>query len=175
MGALFHFRPAGRTGCSRHMLRWWGDGARKLRSQQGSAEAYRVFVDKIEAAKRLKRETGETTMFSRFDIIPIPQELGAHLGPTALMEFSFETAQSIYDARPENHVDKIAPRPLLLIHPAADRVTPASESVKIFNRAGQPTELYFIAGEDHFPLSGNDPQSPRIIKLWLERFFPAKA
>lgn len=152
----------------------WGDGARKLRSQQGSPEAYRIFVDKIEAAKRLKRKTGEITVFSRFDIIPIPQELRQHLGPFALMEFSYETAQSIYDARPENHVDKIAPRPLLLIHPARDSVTPALESVEIFKHAGQPTELYFIAGEDHFPLSGKDPQSPRIIKLWLDRFFPAK-
>ena len=89
------------------------------------------------------------------------------------MEFTADTAQSMYDARPENYVDKIAPRPLLLIHPATDRVTPASESMSVFNRAGQPTELYCIAGEDHFPLSGRDPQSPMIIKIWLNRFFPA--
>ena len=152
----------------------WGDGARKLRGQHATPEAYRAFVDKLQEAKRLKRETGKTMVLSRFEIVPIPEHLRSNLNKSALMEFSYETAQSIYDARPEDHVEKIAPRPLLLIHPADDNVVPSSESIKIFNRAGQPTELYLISGEDHFPLSGKDPKSPIIIKFWLDRFFPAK-
>ena len=111
-------------------------------------------------------------MLSRYEIVPIPPDLRPHLSGNALMEFSWETAQSIYDARPEDHIGKIAPRPLLLIHPAADRVVPSSESFELFSRAGQPTELYFIAGEDHFFFSGRNPKSPLIIKLWLDRFFP---
>ena len=150
----------------------WGDGARKFRSQHSAPEEYRAFVEKLQEAKRLKRETGETLVMSRFDIVPIPPELRAHLGETALMEFSSETAQSLYDARPEDYVVNIAPRPLLIVHPATDKVTPVSESIELFKRAGQPTELYMIAGEDHFPLSGKDPKSPLIIKSWLDRFFP---
>ncbi|MDP6108870.1 MAG: alpha/beta hydrolase [Rhodospirillales bacterium] len=90
------------------------------------------------------------------------------------MDFSYETAQSMYESRTEDYVAEIAPRPLLLIHPAADQVVPASESFEVFKRAGQPTELYLTAGEDHFPLSGKNPQSPLIIIMWLDRFFPVK-
>ena len=152
----------------------WGDGARKLRGQHATAGAFRAFVDKLQEAKRLKRETGETMILSRFEIVPIPEHLRSNLNQTALTEFSYETAQSIYDARPEDHVGKIAPRPLLLIHPAEDNVVPSSESIEIFRRAGQPTELYMIAGEDHFPLSGKDPKSPFVVKFWLDHYFPAK-
>jgi len=151
-----------------------GDGARTFRSMHSTPEAFRAFLDRLKEAKRLYRETGETMKISRFDIVPIPAELRSHLGPGALMEFSWETVQSMYDSRTEDYVAEIAPRPLLLIHPAGDQVVPASESYEVFKRAGQPTELYLTAGEDHFPLSGKNPQSPLIIKMWLDRFFPAK-
>jgi len=152
----------------------FGDGARTFRSMHSTPEAFRAFLDRLQEAKRLNRETGETMQISRFDIVPIPTELRSHLGPGALMEFSYETAQSMYDSRTEDYVAEIAPRPLLLIHPASDQVVPASESYEVFKRAGQPTELYITAGEDHFPLSGKNPQSPLIIKMWLDRFFPVK-
>lgn len=150
----------------------WGDGARKFRIQHNTPEKFHAFLNKLDAAKKHKAETGESMMLSRFDIVPMPPELRKHLGESALMEFTADTAQGLYDARPENYVDKIAPRPLLVIHPATDRVTPTTESMSVFQRAGQPTEFYCIAGEDHFPLSASDPQSPLIIKLWLNRFFP---
>jgi dipeptidyl aminopeptidase/acylaminoacyl peptidase len=151
-----------------------GDGARAFRTMHSTPEAFRTFLDRLLEAKRLYRETGEKMQISRFDIVPIPTDLRSHLGPGALMEFSFETVQSMYDSRAEDHVAEIAPRPLLLIHPASDQVVPAAESYEVLKRAGQPTELYITAGEDHFPLSSKNPQSPLIIKLWLERFFPAK-
>jgi len=152
----------------------FGDGARTFRSMHPTPEAFRAFLDRIEEGKRRNRETGETMQISRFDIVPIPEALRTHLGPGALMEFSWETARSMYDSRTEDYVAGIAPRPLLLIHPAADQVVLASESYEVFKRAGQPTELYITAGEDHFPLSGKNPQSPLIIKMWLDRFFPVK-
>lgn len=150
----------------------WGDGARKFRGQHSTPEEYDAFVAKLNEAKNIKRKTGKAPVMSRFEIIPIPPELRIHLGKAALMEFSSDTAQSIYDARPEDYAANIAPRPLLLVHPATDNVTPSLESVEIFKRAGKPTELYLIAGEDHFPLSGKDPKSPLIIKSWLDRYFP---
>jgi fermentation-respiration switch protein FrsA (DUF1100 family) len=152
----------------------FGDGARTFRSMHSTPEAFRSFLNRLQEAKRVNRETGETIQISRFDIVPIPTALRSHLGPGALMEFSFETVQSMYDSRAEDYVAEISPRPLLLVHPASDQVVPAAESYEVFKRAGQPTELYITAGEDHFPLSGKNPQSPLIIKMWLDRFFPAK-
>ena len=152
----------------------FGDGARTFRAMHSAPGAFRAFLDRLDEAKRHYRETGETKKIFRFDIVPIPEALRTHLGPGALMEFSYETAQSMYDSRTEDYVAEIAPRPFLLIHPAGDQVVPASESYEVFRRAGQPTELYLTAGEDHFPLSGKNPQSPLIIKMWLDRFFPVR-
>ena len=131
-------------------------------------------MDKMKEARRLKRETGKTMTLQRFDIVPIPPALRPNLGPTALMEFTVDTAQGMYDIRVDDHVARIAPRPLLIIHPSGDRVVSVSESLELFKRAGQPSELYVIAGEDHFPLSGKDPKSPLIIKMWLDRYLSAK-
>jgi fermentation-respiration switch protein FrsA (DUF1100 family) len=151
----------------------FGDGSRQNRNMH-STPAFNALMDKMKEARRLKHENGETMTMHRFDIVPIPLDLRSKLGPTALMEFTMDTVQGLYDVRPEDHVGRIAPRPLLIIHPASDRMVPATEAMELFKRAGQPSELYIIASEDHFPLSGKDPKSPLIIKIWLDRFFPPR-
>lgn len=151
----------------------WGDGSRKFRKQHDSPEAWRKFTDLLEKGRKMKIETGETLMIHRFDIVPIPEELRKTLTGGVVMDFSVETAQSMYNARPQDVVAFIAPRPLLLLHPANDSVTPTIESIELFKNAGQPTELYLLAGEDHFPLSGPNPtRVPEYIKTWLGKFFP---
>jgi uncharacterized protein len=151
----------------------FGDGSRQFRNMHPTP-VFNTLMDKMKEARRLKRETGKTMTMQRFDIVPIPPALRHNLGPTALMEFTVDTAQGMYDIRVDDHVARIAPRPLLIIHPAGDRVVSVSESLELYKRAGQPSELYVIAGEDHFPLSGKDPKSPLIIKMWLDRYLPAK-
>ena len=54
------------------------------------------------------------------------------------------------DFRAEEVAGKIAPRPLLLIHAAKRSVTPTEQSIEMFKRAGQPTELHLFSGLDHF-------------------------
>src|SRR5438445_10074897 len=46
--------------------------------------------------------------------------------------------ESMYAFRANDVVGKIAPRPLLLLHPANDTVTPTEQSVDLFALAGQP-------------------------------------
>jgi len=86
-----------------------------------------------------------------------------------------ETAQSMYDFRAEDVVGQISPRPLLLLHTADDQVTPTEQSLRMFERAKMPTELYLITGESHFPLAGDGRPARDLIKGWLDRFFPVRA
>jgi fermentation-respiration switch protein FrsA (DUF1100 family) len=151
----------------------FSDGSRQFRSMHPTP-AFHALMDKMNEARRLRRETGETMTMHRFDIVPMPPDLRSNLGPTALMEFTMETVQSLYDVRPDDHVARIAPRPLLIVHPASDRMVPATEAMELYKRAGQPSELFLIAGEDHFPLSGKNPKSPLIIKMWLDRYLPPR-
>jgi dipeptidyl aminopeptidase/acylaminoacyl peptidase len=72
-------------------------------------------------------------------------------------------------------VGKIAPRPLLLIHSARDNVTPTEQSVEMFKRAGQPTELHLFSGVDHFLFAENNERVWGVLRDWLETYFPVQA
>lgn len=50
---------------------------------------------------------------------------------------------------PVDVVERIAPRPLLLIHGGADTLIPPSESEALYARAGQPKELWVEPGVPH--------------------------
>ena len=103
-----------------------------------------------------------------------PEALRKNLSPKALMEIRVETAQSMYDFRAEDVVGNIAPRPLLLLHTANDSITPTEQSVRMFEKAGTPTELMLVTGTSHFPLAPADaPRTKMVIKSWLDKFFPS--
>jgi fermentation-respiration switch protein FrsA (DUF1100 family) len=89
--------------------------------------------------------------------------------------FPAETAQSMFDFRAEDVVGKIAPRPLLLLHSAHDHVTPTEQSVAMFERAGEPTELHLFADTDHFMFAEGNTRVRRVVQDWLAAYFPAGA
>ena len=60
----------------------------------------------------------------------------------------------MFDFRADDVVGNIAPRPLLLIHAAKDSVTPTEQSIEMFKRAGQPTELHLFCGSRPLPVLG---------------------
>ncbi len=150
----------------------WGDGARKFRGQHPTPEAWAKFTNMLAEGKRHRQGTGESLMVPRWDIVPIPEHLRKHQPTGAADEFPAETAQSMYDFKADDVVGNIAPRPLLLFHPANDTVTPTEQSVEMFRRAGQPTELILIAGIDHFASAEGDTRPLDIYKGWLDTHFP---
>ena len=78
----------------------------------------------------------------------------------------------MYRFRSIDVVHQIAPRPLLLLHPAQDTVTPTVQSIDLFEQAGQPTELHLMAEVDHFMLGENNPVVRAVLKAWLDKYFP---
>lgn len=151
----------------------WGDGERKFRGQHPTPEAWAKFTGLLEQGRRHKQETGESMWISRFDAVPIPEALRNNLSPKAIMEIPVETALSMMNFRADDVVGNIAPRPLLLFHTAHDTITPTIESVRMFEKAGYPTELILIDTMAHFPLSEADaPRTKAIMKGWLDKFFP---
>jgi len=106
--------------------------------------------------------------------VPIPQHLRKNLSPKAIMEIPVETAWSMYNFRADDVVGNIAPRPILFLHTANDSITPTEQSIRMFERAGQPAELVLITGTSHFPLAPEDaPRTKTIIKGWLDKFLPS--
>ena len=149
----------------------WGNGARKSKLQHPPPDAWEKFINMVEEGRR-KVAAGETMMVPRYDIVPIPEHLRGNLDITSLMEFHVETAIGVHDFQPDDMVGKIAPRPLLLLHPTNDSVTPSSESLELFKRAGPTTDLHLIADVDHFMFSEENIRVTHIIDDWLAKFFP---
>jgi hypothetical protein len=151
----------------------WGDGAKKFRKQHESPEAWKRFSDMMEEGRRLRERTGKSLMVPRFDIVPIPPALRGNLSQGSIMEFPFEVVESMYTFMANDVVGNIAPRPLLLLHPARDSVTPTEQSIDLFLHAGQPTDLHLVADVDHFILSETNPLVVDLVRSWLTKHFPA--
>jgi len=151
----------------------WGNGERKLEGQHPTPGAWDKFKRMLQEGRDQKAKTGTTMMVHRFDIVPIPPHLRGGLPATAVMQFPVDTAQSIFDFRPDDVIGDIAPRPVLFLHAAPDSVTPTSESVAMFQRAKPPAELHLFNGVDHFMLSENNPRVNALLHAWLGNYFPS--
>ena len=152
----------------------WGDGAKKFRKQHESPEAWQRFSGMLQEGRR-RRAAGEPAlMVPRFDIVPIPPALRGNLSKGSIMEFPFDVVESMYTFMANDVVGKIAPRPLLLLHPARDSVTPTEQSIDLFAHAGQPTDLHLVAAVDHFILSEGNPLVRHLVHDWLDKHFPVK-
>jgi dipeptidyl aminopeptidase/acylaminoacyl peptidase len=152
----------------------WGDGEKKFRRQHASPEAWRRFASMLEDGRRRREATGESIMVPRFDIVPIPPGLRANLAPGSILEFPFEVVESMYAFKANEVVGRIAPRPLLLLHPANDSVTPTEQSIDLFLHAGQPTDLHLVADVDHFLFADNSTLVLGLVRNWLEKHFPVR-
>jgi uncharacterized protein len=150
----------------------WGDGESKFRAQHASPEAWSRFSAMMEEGRR-RKAGGEPMKVPRYEIVPIPPGLRGNLAPGSIMEFPFDVVESMYAFRANDVVGRIAPRPLLLLHPAHDSVTPTEQSIELFRRAGQPCDLHLVADVDHFMLSEGNTLVLDIVRDWLAKYFPA--
>jgi pimeloyl-ACP methyl ester carboxylesterase len=151
----------------------WGDGETKFRRQHASPEAWSKFTRMMEDGRRARTQ-GQQIMVPRYDIVPIPPQLRGNLAQNSIMEFPFDTVDSMYNFRANEVVGKISPRPLLLLHSSNDSVTPTEQSVGLFQHARQPTDLHLFAETDHFMFSEDNPRVIAVIRGWLDKYLPAR-
>jgi dipeptidyl aminopeptidase/acylaminoacyl peptidase len=153
----------------------WGDGESKFRKQHAAPEAWKKFTDMMARGKE-ERARGKSIMVPRYDIVPIPEHLRTNLAKNSIMEFTFETVESMFNFRANEVVGKIAPRPLLLLHAANDSVTPTEQSIGLFQHAGKlATELHLLNDVDHFMFSHESTRVITLIRDWLDKYFPVAA
>src|ERR1043166_5170102 len=161
----------------------WGDGERKFRGQHASPEAWARFTAMRAEGRAHRERPGRSLMVPRYDIVPIPKRRRDDLAgravqmfPAGTIEmFPAETAQSMFDFRADDVVGQIAPRPLLLLHSANDTVTPTEQSIEMFKRAGEPSELHLFSGVDHFMFAEDNARVWQVVGDWLANYFPATA
>jgi fermentation-respiration switch protein FrsA (DUF1100 family) len=153
----------------------WGDGERKFRGQHPTPEAWTKFTDMLAMGKGYREKHGKPLMVPRYDIVPIPEHLRTNLAANSIHEFTWETARSMYDFRADDVVAGMEGRPLLLLHSSVDSVTPTEQSVEMFKRSQQPSDLHLFAETDHFMFAEENTRVRTVVTDWLAKFFPAKA
>lgn len=152
----------------------WGNGKRKFRGQHKNDEDWARFLDMLERGKRHKAETGESLIVSRYDIVPIPEHLRGNLIEGSILDFPAETPISMFEFDAEDVIHQIAPRPVLLLHSSSDSVTPTEQSIAMYERAGQPTDLHLFGETDHFMFAESNRRVRAVVRDWLELFFPVR-
>lgn len=152
----------------------WGHGERKFRGQHPTPEAWARFTAMLEEGRAYRERTGQSMMVPRGEIVPIPPGLKRQLVTGSLDEFTAETAQSMFDFRAEDVVERISPRPLLLLHSSVDSVTPTEQSLALFARAGMPKDLHLFGDTNHFMFAEGNPRVWRVVGDWLARYVPCE-
>jgi pimeloyl-ACP methyl ester carboxylesterase len=149
-----------------------GNGERIIRGMH-TEESWAKFLQLMADGIRHRETTGKSMMVHRFDIFEMPKELQKNLtSNNSLMQFTAETAIGFFMFRPEEMLGKIAPRPILILHSARDRVCNFEEAFSLMRRALPPVELHLIDGVDHFMFVDPDPRVGLILRNWLDKFFP---
>jgi uncharacterized protein len=138
-----------------------GQGRRWMRSVRRPDE----FADLLErsAADRVRRATtGQSEFVERADIL-LPDRQSAELAaaaragnPGAVSQIPLEFIDDTLAFHPEWVVDKIAPRPMMLITTDNDRLVPPDESAELFRRAGEPKRLVVLRGFGHYDVYTGD-------------------
>jgi fermentation-respiration switch protein FrsA (DUF1100 family) len=74
--------------------------------------------------------------------------------------------------RPEDVVGTIAPRPLLILHAADDKMFPRSEAVSLYAKASRGAELEFVDTSDHMEMyPGANPRVYVAAMTRCDEFF----
>ena len=152
----------------------WDNGERKFRGQHPTPEAWAKFSGMLESGRKHRAQTGQSLMVDRYDIVPIPVHLRAHLPPGSIEKFPAETAESMMEFVADDVISQMAPRPVLLLHSSADTVTPTEQSIEMFKRAKSPCDLHLFAETTHFMFAENNTRVHSVVRDWLERCFPVR-
>lgn len=158
-----------------------GSGARWMRSVRRPDEYHDLLARA--AADRVKRAlTGKSEQVDRNAIL-LPDRQSAELGaaarrnnPQAVTELPLEFVDDTLSFNPEWVVDRIAPRPLLLITTDDDRLVPPAESEALYQRAGEPKKLVVLKGFGHYQVY-LEPGFGLVMDeatRWYQRYLPAR-
>ncbi len=158
-----------------------GHGARWMRSVRRPDE----WADLLEASKRDREQrvlTGTSAMTPRDEILLADRQSAALASaarannPNALSELPLEYIDETLQFHPEWVVDKISPRPLLLIAAGDDRLVPPEDCKSLFDKAGEPKRMATLPGVGHYQVYVQ-PAFDAVMDetvAWFEEYLPAR-
>jgi fermentation-respiration switch protein FrsA (DUF1100 family) len=158
-----------------------GHGARWMRSVRRPDEWFDL-LDRAEADREHQVLTGESEFVARDEVL-LPDRQSSALtaaaraaNPNAVSTIPLEFIDQTLQFHPEWVVDKISPRPLLLIAAGDDRLVPPEDCTAMFEKAGEPKKLVTLPGVGHYEVYKN-PAFDQVMDettAWFTQHMPAK-
>lgn len=158
-----------------------GNGQRWMRSVRRPDE----WVDLLARSKKDREArvlTGKSEYVERAEILLADRqsaELAAAArknNPNAINTIPLEYVDETLQFHPEWVVDKIAPRPLLLITTDDDRLVPPEESDALYAKAGEPKKLVTLKGWGHYEVYTGRAFEEVMGETvaWLQQHLPSR-
>ncbi|MBI3966522.1 MAG: alpha/beta fold hydrolase [Chloroflexi bacterium] len=160
-----------------------GNSERWLRGLRRYWE-WRELLRRLDEDRRRRVVEGESEVVGLAEVMPSDplteklKERPAELSPDAKQpgrtaRMTLESVEKLIAYRPEDVVDRISPRPLLLIHTEDDVIVPVDESRKLFERAGEPKQLVVLPGHHYSVyLPPLYDEVTRLSLEWLQQHLP---
>jgi len=79
----------------------------------------------------------------------LPEPLASAVGWLIVLVASIRLRANLFSADPVRWIGKLAPRPVLIMHGAADADAPVAEAHQLFRAAREPKELWLVPGAAH--------------------------
>ena len=147
------------------------NGERWLRGMRSYWE-WTAFRRELEADRKRRVVTGTSARVDRALIAPPdPAARQAHAASPERPKLPLETAEAIIEFNPEALVDRLSPRPFLMIVAGDDMRVPAEVSMPAFHRAGEPKSLVVFEGAAHHDVY-RPPLQDRLFEVvlsWLKK------
>lgn len=94
------------------------------------------------------------------------REIGVIRDPAFPKDFD-GWARELHETRPLALIGKVSPRPVLLVHGAADEMVPLVDARALADAADDPVELRVLPGAGH--RLRHDPRAIAVLLGWLDR------
>lgn len=149
-----------------------GDWLKRMRSEyEWEQLLLRLQEDR---KKRVEVGTGEMVDPRRDIMIPTAErkstQIKSDVDGRVPTRVSLQSAESIIDYRPLDFVDRIAPRPLMIVAVEGDTVTPTDHAVALYAKAGAPKQLVMQKNTTHYAAYDRywETVTPLIVKWFQE-------
>jgi alpha-beta hydrolase superfamily lysophospholipase len=154
-----------------------GNGAAWMQSLRRNWE-WIEFQRQVDSARERRVQTGEETWVDS-DVImpPDPESHQWHLEviaqfPERKYQLPLQTAEAIFDYRPDEEVSKISPRPILFVAVKDDFLVANEQTLELYERAGEVKKLIWLEGITHHGVYAGDPfdQVMEAAVAWFRDF-----
>jgi pimeloyl-ACP methyl ester carboxylesterase len=155
-----------------------GDGLRSTRNMHDE-ESWSSLVERVVADRSKRSVEGRSEITVPWDIVRLDLDTrtDGYVGEELYRAHGFgtgvtlESADKLLRFSPEAVVDRISPRPLLVVHGAENRLHRPEEARSLYERAAEPKELVLLEGKGHTEwMLDEDPTFKEVVRR-LDAFF----